>query len=114
MNLGPYRSFWRYKRQVKQEGSAAVSLLGIFLGFLVVACMVIINGGIFSLLWRWFLEPLGAPHINIPTAIGISCIVSLLTSSRSNKEDNWINLVGQWVVRILIILAIAWTAHQFI
>ncbi len=34
-----------------------------------------------STLWGWFLAPLGLPAINIPTAIGISLIATLLTRS---------------------------------
>lgn len=45
---------------------------------------VVVRGWVLSMLWGWFIAPLGVPEITIASAIGISLVVALLT----NKTDN--------------------------
>jgi hypothetical protein len=47
---------------------------------------IILRGWALSTLWAWFLVPIGAVAINIPTALGISVIVGLFTTHLNNEK----------------------------
>lgn len=75
----------------------------------------ILEGLVLSVMWGWFLVPLGAPKIGVALAIGVSLIVGMLTHQHSKSED------GEWVEKIvgaflgpLLILCIGWIVHKFI
>lgn len=90
---------------------AFVAGLGILV-FLVLASVV--RGFVLSIMWSWFLVPLGVPAISIPLAIGISMLVAMLTNhdAQTNKrgigEAISIALIGPFVV-----LALAWVVTLF-
>lgn len=41
--------------------------------------ILILKGFVFSVLWGWFIVPLGFPIISFPTGIGIASMFMLLT-----------------------------------
>ena len=58
------------------------------IGFAVLIALTILKGFVLVQLWRWFATPLfGLPEISIAGAIGVSCIVSLLTFPPRRKAD---------------------------
>lgn len=62
-------------------------VLGV-LGFLVLDIpAMILRGYVLSVLWRWFVVPLGVPEIGIAQAIGISIIVGLVMLGVATKSD---------------------------
>ena len=45
------------------------------------------RGYVLSILWAWFLVPaFGLPVLSIPSAIGLSLVVSMLTNHRTGRE----------------------------
>lgn len=49
----------------------------------------VLRGYALSKLWEWFIvATFSLPSINIPTAIGISLIVSFLTAKVSTRKDD--------------------------
>lgn len=43
---------------------------------------------VLSILWAWFIvTTFGLPVLNIPTAIGLSCVVSFLTYQHDHTKD---------------------------
>ena len=79
-----------------------------------------VRGFVLSILWQWFVTPLGVAEIGIPTAIGIACVAGLLvpTNSRSdpNKSDER-ELVEAFIrsfVRPGFALLVGWTASLFL
>lgn len=56
--------------------------------FVLIPIAVIWSGFVLSILWDWFLVPtLGAPHLSIPTAIGLALVVSYMTHQKEPERD---------------------------
>ena len=47
----------------------------------------IFRGWVLTILWDWFIVPLGVPHIGIATALGIVIIVNMLTQHLDTKPE---------------------------
>jgi hypothetical protein len=95
------------------------------MGFLVVlilfvatvALSSILNGWALSILWEWFMVPVFAlPSLTIPTAIGISLVVSYLTHHYvdTDKDEENAAKVGMYAfLKPVVVLAIGWVVKQF-
>ena len=69
----------------------------IIVGFIILVVFVstvvvlsILRGWVLSILWGWFVVPLGVPALSIPMAIGIAVTISFLIfnpNDRDNKMD---------------------------
>lgn len=79
---------------------------------------VLINGYVLSILWVWFLVPLGLPAISIAHSIGIAMIASWLTyqddASKQDEKGSGLRLFLLLIVRPLLTLGIGYVAKQFI
>lgn len=83
----------------------------ISLGVIIAAVAIIIgrpivNGWVASILWAWFLVPLGAPAISVVPAIGIALIVGCLTHqypwrAPGEKQKTWPQLLGEGAAKII-------------
>lgn len=61
----------------------------------------IFEGYVFITLWKWFIIPtFQAPVLSIPVGIGIILTISLLTSRKSQKENE--KNVGEKMAEILL------------
>lgn len=69
----------------KIDGWAIVGKVVTFI--LLLAFIAIIRGAVLSVLWGWFIEPLGVPAINVAGAIGIAVIVAMLTQRKADAEE---------------------------
>ncbi len=81
--------------------------------------VAIFSGFVLSVLWAWFLVPLGAPEIGIATAIGLSMIVSLVTGkyakalSDNEELSDTAKTVCQYLAPV-VALAIGWVVQKFV
>ena len=70
---------------------------------------VVVNGYIFSVMWRWFITPLGFPVINVGWGMGISALVLLLTRNNSRQDGihilNFCNEKIRFAFEVKVILA---------
>lgn len=66
-----------------------MKFIGWVVSFIIAStCSYILKGYSLSILWGWFVVgTFQLPPLNIPTAIGISLIVSYLTVQPSIKDD---------------------------
>ncbi len=91
-----------------------MSLFLVILGGLaLIAILNVFNGWILSMVWNWFIPLLGGPIISIPIAVGLACIVSMVTPSptpESGKEGERIFIS---IVKTLVLFFIAWFFHLF-
>ncbi len=61
---------------------------------------LVFEGWVIVLLWRWFVIPLGAPAVNVPTAIGLAALISLLTKQihrspdHRSERDKWVDFIA--------------------
>ena len=100
------------KREMSAEGCFGVAVA--FLLFLVVS--FIVNDWALSVLWKWFILPLGAPQLSIGSAIGLSIVVGFLTAKPqdSKKEVDWTTVVPSALLSPLIAVGIGWIVHLFV
>ena len=47
----------------------------------------LLNGWAFSLLWEWFVVPLGYPVLSIPQAIGLAMTIAYATHQYQKDEN---------------------------
>jgi ABC-type phosphate transport system permease subunit len=102
--------------------------MGKIFGFLLVLLAsipaVLYGGWGLSVLWNWFLEPLGAIHLTPHQGIGIGFVSSYFKISLPTHD--WTKdidasglakaLLGMLMgcVALTIVLVVAWAWHQFI
>jgi hypothetical protein len=79
---------------------------------------VLINGFVIVGLWEWFARPLGAPAINIPHAVGLSCLLQMLHPHHAPQDtddaDDFVRvIVWSTIVRPGFAFGIGAAAHWF-
>lgn len=82
---------------------------------LVVFCIALFTGFIVSVLWGWFIVPLGVAQIGFAHAYGISLLGSVLMSTRGlniNGEGGWMTVVAGIGINLLALL-LGWVATGF-
>lgn len=89
-----------------------IMLVAGFVGLVVGAS--IWRGLALSILWGWFIVPLGLPPIGIAIAIGLSLTLSVLVpANRSKGEDITQEILAAFITP-LIALCFGWVVHQFV
>lgn len=91
------------------------TLLIVLLTLLTITLLAVIRGFVLSVLWDWFMVPLGVAEIGIAWAIGLSLIVGFFTShlySGENKKDAGEIVVGG-IFNSLFALFLGWIIHLF-
>lgn len=81
---------------------------------------ILLNGIALSVLWGWFLVPLGLSEIGLAHAIGISMVVGLITyqeidsgGDNRSKDEAIGYALGAAIGRPLLLMALGWLAHLF-
>lgn len=96
-----------------------MATLLIILGIIpLIFCLAVLRGWALSILWSWFMVPLGLPTLGIAHAIGFAMTVAFLTHQDSTKvDDRETKEVGlQIAVQVgscLGSLGIGWIITQF-
>ena len=82
---------------------------------LIAAIMLIIfEGLLFTILWGWFIVPLGVTDINVAHGIGLITMLSLFRVNLSHEKKDNKNLaiqLGSALIVMLIFMLIAFIAH---
>lgn len=92
-------------------GIAAV--LGIIALF---ALALVWRGLVLSIMWGWFIVPLGAPEIGVALAIGIAGTIGMITHKMDGGEKPEGQATKEMVMLFtvpLILLGLGWIVHQF-
>ena len=98
---------------------ASIVVLGVFAAVVSVTALgVIVNGYVLSILWVWFLVPLGLPVISIAHSIGIAMITSWITyqykvTTQEDKDKVLEGLGIVLIVRPLAIIGVGYIVKQF-
>lgn len=77
----------------------------------------ILRGWVLSVIWGWFMVPLGAPAIGIAAAIGVALIGHMVAGSwqptrEQTKEEKQADMFRIFF-NPLMTLGIAWVVKQF-
>lgn len=92
-------------------------VIGAFFG--VLALSVIVNGYVLSILWVWFVVPLGLPVISVAHSIGLAMVTGWLTYQyqTNKKEEDNIKALTEFailfIVRPLAVLGVGYIVKQF-
>lgn len=100
------------KDSIKTFFTLALASIGIA-GILI--ALTVEQGWVISILWGWFLVPIGLPAISIPVAIGIALTVSAMRMKRvkSANDDPWETLAYA-VIAPVVALSIGWIVKHFV
>lgn len=91
--------------------------VAVFVGITVLASLF--NGWALSVLWGWFLVPLGLPQIGMAHAIGIGLLVGFLTKTHLHAEkefdSKWEKAAAHTAVILnpLLVVGMGWVIAQF-
>jgi len=75
---------------------AVLVVLGLML--LIGIPAIAITGFTVSVLWNWFIAPLGAPAISSPAGMGIAVIVWVLTYRPEDKEAKTLDQIKTMLI----------------
>jgi hypothetical protein len=88
----------------------------IFIIILVIP-LSILRGWVLLTFWNWFILPLGAPHITLAHALGISIILNYLLDNISRegryKDKDKIEIAFGLILEPLFILFLGWIVKSF-
>lgn len=87
-----------------------------FIGFvLFVGLAAAWEGFALSVLWGWFIVPLGAPKITVPLAIGLALVVGMLAHQHAKDDDReWSDLLAHAIVKPPLFLLMGWIVRGFL
>ena len=96
----------------------ALAVIGMVLGAITaIALFAIYNAWVLSILWGWFIVPLGVKSLSIAHAYGVTLVTGLFLSTRGIKEnknqDDWISSLITWLILPLAALFLGWIAVGF-
>lgn len=96
----------------------ALAVIGIVLGAITaIALFAIYNAWVLSILWGWFIVPLGVKSLSIAHAYGVTLVAGLFLSTRGIKEnknqDDRISSLITWLILPLVALFFGWIAVGF-
>ncbi len=97
----------------------ALSLLGLIIGCIVgLALFCIYNAWVLTILWGWFIVPLGVKSLSIAHAYGFTLVTGLILSNRGVKEnkdkEDWTSSIIVWLLLPAVALLFGWIAVGFI
>jgi len=76
--------------------------------------LILLQGWVFSVMWGWFVVPLGAPAVGAWHAAGLTSIWTLLTykAKERNHTHSFLARVAVQACIYMAILGIAWVIHK--
>jgi uncharacterized membrane protein len=83
------------------------------LGFISLIGSIIFRGIVLSVLWKWFIVPLGVIEIGIFHAIGFSLLVTYLVFQMPSREISWGETIITSFVISLVVLLFGFIFHLF-
>lgn len=105
----------------KQEDSAmAMSVAGCLVAIVTLVAGVFLRGLTLSLLWGWFVVPLGPPAVGLWHALGLAVLANLVAGSKKplqKKDDeseltHQLRLLAYAVFMPLAALGVGWCVHE--
>lgn len=96
----------------------ALSVLGLVIGCIVgLALFCIYNAWVLTILWGWFIVPLGVKSLSIAHAYGFTLVIGLILSNRGVKEnkdkEDWTSSIIVWILLPAVSLLFGWIAVGF-
>lgn len=85
----------------------------------IIAASAMLQGWAMSILWLWFIVPLGMKELNIPMAIGLCLVISVCSyyrphKSESNDLNETLSNLAMVFIKPILLLAIGWVVKGFL
>jgi len=81
---------------------------------LIASALFLVHGVVLTQLWGWFIVPLGVPAISLAWAVGLSCVVGLVTPQPAPvPKDRALEYLGIITTKPFVVWAIGLVAHAF-
>lgn len=96
------------------KNSAITTIVATPFAIALVVLLAIQQAWAISILWGWFIVPLGVPAIGIAAAVGVSVTVSALRGRRKGPDDEGWKALAKAALQPWFCLAVGWTAKQFV
>lgn len=91
-------------------GLIIAAVVGLFL-------FCIYNAWVLTILWGWFIVPLGVKALSVAHAYGFTLVTGLILSNRGIKEnkdkEEWVSSIITWLLLPLAALFFGWIAVGF-
>lgn len=82
--------------------------------YLLTAAIIFSYGICLKILWGWFLVPLGIHDISIAHALGIYCLISLITYQYvPNKEGEEYKMIRESITTLIFAMVVGFNAKLF-
>lgn len=96
----------------------ALSVIGLIIAAIIgLFLFAIYNAWVLTILWGWFIVPLGVKSLSIAHAYGFTLVTGLILSNRGIKEnkgkDDWVSSIITWLLLPLAALFFGWIAVGF-
>ena len=96
----------------------ALSVIGIVIAAIVgLFLFCIYNAWVLTILWGWFIVPLGVKALSIAHAYGFTLVTGLILGNRGVKEnknkEDWTGSIVTWLLLPAIALFFGWIAVGF-
>jgi len=96
----------------------ALSVVGLIIGALVgLFLFCIYNAWVLTILWGWFIVPLGVKALGVAHAYGFTVVTGLILGNRGVKENkdkgDWVSSVATWLLLPAVALLFGWIAVGF-
>ena len=96
------------------KNSITTTIIATPFAIALIGLLVIQQAWAISVLWGWFIVPLGLPAIGIAAAIGISVTMSAMRGHRKGPDDKGWKSIAMAVLHPWFFLAIGWIAKQYV
>lgn len=90
------------------------SILKIVFGIAAIPFLILLRAWVLTILWAWFVVPLGVGTIGIAHAYGLALAAQMFTgTSTKSKDEGLLYGIGLSVFGSLLFLAVGAIAHAF-
>lgn len=84
---------------------------------LMISITIFWGGAVASILWGWFVVPLGVDAVSYWQAVGLGCLSALLlqrqppSNDKSSLQEDVLSGLGESALKPAFVLFIGWIAH---
>jgi len=102
----------------KKEEDEKPTVLGCLTIIVLFVPAIIWGAWVWTVLWKWFIVPLGVVPVGIAHMVALKMMYALLTVDTSENKNKYSNkkmkeTIFMWFVKPLFMLSIGWVLHYF-
>jgi hypothetical protein len=97
---------------MSEPGDSLLKIMGVIAAFVGTVC---IRAWVLSILWAWFVVPIGVIALSVPHAIGFACVCQLIlgTTTKPKEDEDFAGIVVMGILLALLSLGFGWIVKSF-